>query len=287
MLLYSHRAINLVWTTSRSLSIALGLLTVLAGAAPAAVAYVGALIVDAVIAAAQTAPADRPDATWHALMLVGVEGLIVAVIAGAQRGISLCESLLRAQLGQRVNVMILKKALTLSLEQFEDSEFYDKLTRARREASSRPLSLVIRTFGVAQNAVSLASYAALLVQFSPWAVLVLVLAGLPAFIAEAKFSGDAFRLFLWRSPETRMQLYLETLLAREDHAKEVKLFGLGPLLLDRYRRIFHTLYGEDRDLTIRRDTWGFFLGLIATATLYGAYAWIALAAIAGRITLGQ
>ena len=59
----------------------------------------------------------------------------------------------------------------------------------------------------------------------------LLLAGLPAFVAETKFSGDAFRLFRWRSPETRMQLYLETVLAREDHAKEVKLFGLGPLLL--------------------------------------------------------
>ena len=148
-------------------------------------------------------------------------------IAATQRGISLCQSLLRAQLGQRVNVMILEKALTLELQQFEDSEFYDKLTRARREASSRPLSLVMRTFGLAQNGVSLVSYAALLVQFSPWAVVVLLLAGLPAFVAEAKFSGDAFRLFRWRSPETRMQMYLETVLAREDHAKEVKLFELG------------------------------------------------------------
>jgi ATP-binding cassette subfamily B protein len=84
-----------------------------------------------------------------------------------------------------------------------------------------------------------------------------------------------------------MQLYLETVLAREDHAKEVKLFGLGPLLLERYRGIFRKLYAEDRDLTIRRDTWGFLLGLIATATLYGAYAWVALATIAARITLGQ
>ena len=64
----------------------------------------------------------------------------------------------------------------------------------------------------------------------------LLLAGLPAFIAEAKFSGDAFRLFRWRSPETRMQIYLETVLAREDHAKEVKLFGLGTRLLERYQR---------------------------------------------------
>jgi ATP-binding cassette subfamily B protein len=131
------------------------------------------------------------------------------------------------------------------------------------------------------------SFSVLLIAFSPWAVVLLVLAGLPAFLAEAKFSGDAFRLFLWRSPETRMQLYLETVLAREDHVKEVKLFGLGPLFLERYRSIFRKLYKEDRDLTIRRDSWGFGLGLIATATLYGAYAWIALAAIASRITIGQ
>ena len=88
----------------------------------------------------------------------------------------------------------------------------------------------------------------------------LLLAGLPAFIAEAKFSGDAFRLFRWRSPETRMQIYLETVLAREDHAKEVKLFGLGPRLLQRYRDIFTRLYREDRALSVRRDSWGFVLG---------------------------
>jgi ATP-binding cassette subfamily B protein len=200
---------------------------------------------------------------------------------------SLCQSLLRAQLGQRVNVMILEKALTLDLVQFEDAEFYDKLTRARREASVRPLSLVMRTFGLIQNLISIVSYGALLVQFSAWAVAILVLCGLPAFMAETKFSGDAFRLFRWRSPETRMQLYLETVIAREDHAKEVKLFGLGPLLLQRYRDIYTKLYKADRDLTIRRDTWGFFLGLLGTLALYGAYAWIALTAIAARITLGQ
>jgi ATP-binding cassette subfamily B protein len=283
---YSQRALQLVWTTSPRLSISLGLLTVLAGTLPAAVAYVGALIIDAVVAAIQAGP-DRSELTSRVLLLVAVEGLLVAAIAGMQRGISLCQSLLRAQLGQRVNAMILEKALTLELSHFEDSEFYDKLTRARREASSRPLSLVMRTFGLLQNGISLVSYGTLLAQFSPWAVAILVAAGLPAFLAEAKFSGTAFRLFLWRSPETRMQLYLETVLAREDHAKEVKLFGLGPLLLDRYRGIFRKLYAEDRDLTIRRDTWGFLLGLIATATLYGAYAWVALATIAARITLGQ
>ena len=105
----------------------------------------------------------------------------------------------------------------------------------------------------------------------------LVLAGLPAFVAETRFSGDAFRLFRWRAPETRMQNYLETVLAREDHAKEVKLFGLGPMFLQRYREIFGRLYREDRDLTLRRGAWGFVLGLVATVAFYGAYAWIAIA----------
>ena len=279
---YSRRAMELVWSTSPGLTIALAVLTVIAGILPASVAYVGSLIVDAVVGTI----ANR-GAVAHVVELVALEALLVATIAAAQRGLSLCQSLLRAQLGQRVNVMILEKALTLDLRHFEDSEFYDKLTRARREASTRPLSLVTRTFGLVQNAISLTSYGVLLSHFSPWAVLVLLLAGLPAFIAETKFSGDAFRLFRWRSPETRMQIYLETVLAREDHAKEVKLYGLGPRLLERYRDIFRRLYREDRALTIRRDAWGFGLGLIATASLYAAYAWIAVSTVRRLITLGQ
>src|SRR5580658_5991706 len=279
---YSRRALELVWSTNARLTVALALLTLVAGILPACVAYVGALIVDAVVFAMRSG-----GLAGHVVQLVVLEGALVGSIAAAQRGLSLCQSLLRAQLGQRVNVMILEKALTLELQHFEDSEFYDKLTRARREASTRPLSLVTRTFGLVQNALSLVSYAVLLARFSPWAVAVLLLAGLPAFVAEAKFSGDAFRLFRWRSPETRMQIYLETVIAREDHVKEVKLFGLGPRLLQRYRDIFTRLYREDRALSIRRDSWGFGLSLLATATLYGAYAWIALSTIRARITLGQ
>jgi len=284
---YTRHALELVWSTSRPLTIALAALTLVAGVLPAGVAFVGAKIVDAVVAAIAVHGATGAVDLSTVLTYVALEGILVAALAATQRGLSTCQSLLRAQLGQRVNEMILEKALTLELRHFEDSEFYDKLTRARREASTRPLSLVMRSFGLVQNFIALASYGMLLWQFSPWAVLVLLLAGLPSFVAEAKFSGDAFRLFRWRSPETRMQMYLETVLAREDHAKEVKLFGLGPLLLDRYRSIFRKVFKEDRALTIRRDTWGFFLGLISTAAFYAAYAWIAISAVRGQITLGQ
>ena len=284
---YSSRALALVWTTNKALSIALALLTLVAGVLPAAVAYVGAQIVDAVIHAADLHAQAGTTSFSHVFKYVGLEALLIAATSMAQRGTSLAQSLLRAQLGQRVNVMILEKALTLDLTQFEDSEFYDKLTRARREASSRPLSLVMRTFGLLQNAVSLVSFGSLLIRFSPWAVVLLILAGLPAFLAEAKFSVEAFRLFRWRAPESRMQIYLESVLAREDTAKEVKLFELGPRLLDRYRDIFTRLYREDRDLTLRRDAWGFGLGLVGIATLYGGYAWIAAETVLGTMTVGQ
>ena len=279
---YSRRALELVWTTSRPLTITLALLTLSAGILPAVIAFIGKLIVDGVLEAAAS---PNPD-TMGVLWLVIAEAFVVIAVAASQRGISASQSLLRALLGQRVNVMILEKALTLELSHFEDSEFYDKLTQARREASSRPLSLVIRTFGLVQNAISLASYSVLLFAFSPWAVAILIAAGLPSFFAEAKFSGDAFRLFRWRSPDTRMQMYVETVIAREDGVKEVKLFQLGPRLLQRYRDIFRKLFVEDRRLTLRRDIWGFMLGLFSTGALYGAYGWIVITAIAGTITLG-
>lgn len=281
---YTGRAFELVWVTSRPITLWLIGLSVVAGLLPGAVAYVGKLIVDAVTHA-QAAPFDFR--TSVALRYVGLELLLIASLAAVQRGLSLCESLLRAMLGQRVNELILEKALTLGLSDFEDAEFYDRMTRARREASSRPLSLVRRAFGLLQNTLTLGVYGGLLFQFSPFAVLVLALAALPAFLAEKRFSDDAFRLFRWRVPETRMQNYLESLLAREDHAKEVTLFRLGPLFMQRYRSIFQKLFAEDKALTLRRTRWGFVLGLLSTFAFYAVYAMMVVSTAKGNISLGD
>ncbi len=284
---YSGRAVTLVWSTSPFLTVMLALLTVVAGVLPAGIAWVGQLIVDGVLTGLALFREGAAVPYLPVLGFILLEGILVGVMTGAQRGIAMCQALLRALLGQRVNELILEKALTLEISQFEDSEFYDKLSRARREASSRPLSLVNRTFSLFQQSISLLSFGILLFQFSPWAVVLLIVAGLPSFIAETRFSGDAFRLFRMRAPESRMQLYLETVLAREDHAKEVQLFQLGEILLERYRKIFRKLYAEDRALTLRRETWGAILSLISTAAVYGAYAWIAIAAMGDQITLGE
>ncbi|HEY9611629.1 MAG TPA: ABC transporter ATP-binding protein [Allocoleopsis sp.] len=281
---YSGRALELVWTTNHTLTIVLAILTLVAGLLPGAIAYIGKLIVDSVVLASRSGvEAHR----WTALEYVGLEAIAVMALAATQRGLTVCQSLLRVLLGQRVNVLILEKALTLDLTHFENSEFYDKITQARHEASQRPLSLVMRTFGLIQSALALVTYGGLLLNFSFWAVLVLVVAAVPPFIAETRFAGEAFRLFRWRSPETRQQHYLETLIAREDYAKEVQLYQLGSTMLQRYRDIFLRLYDEDRDLTIRRGFWGYLLSLLSTATFYAAYAWIVVETIWGRISLGD
>ncbi|MHC5767458.1 MAG: ABC transporter ATP-binding protein [Nostoc sp.] len=285
---YSGRAVSLVWTTSRSLTIFLASLTLVAGLLPAAISYISKLIVDAVVFASQANSQSNGFVNiYPSLFYVGLEAIAVILLAGSQRGITICQSLLRALMGQRVNVLILEKALTLDLRQFEDSEFYDKLTNARREASVRPLSLVNRTFGLVQNALSLFTYGILLVNFSGWAVVVLILAAMPVFISETKFAGEGFRLFSWRAAETRQQHYLENLLAREDFVTEVKLYQLGEMLLGRYRSLFEQLYGEDRDLTLRRGLWGYLLGLVSTGAFYLAYAWIVLETVQGKISLGD
>jgi len=281
---YCGRAIELVWQTHARLTVFLAICTLVAGLLPGAIAYFGKLIVDGVIQAAESGTVGDRN---QALLYLAVEAGLVMLLAGARQGLNLCTSLLRALLAQKVNLLILEKAQQLPLAYFEDSEFYDKMTRARREASSRPLSMVNRTFGLIQNTLSLLTYGGLLLQFSGWAVLILMGATIPLFIAETRFAGQAFRLFRWRSPETRQQNYLEVLLGREDYAKEVKLFQLGPMLLARYQAIFDRLYDEDRDLTVRRSGWTYGLGLLSTIAFYGAYGWIVLAAIARRITLGE
>jgi ATP-binding cassette subfamily B protein len=269
--------LRLVWQSSHAMTIALGVLTLVGGLVPLGVAYAGKRIVDAVVAHAQ-------DAT---LRWVAVELALVVALALVQRGLGLVRSLLGARLGIDINVTILEKAQALDLRYFEDSEFYDKLTRARREASSRPIALITESFGLVQSIITLAGYAVLLVRFSGWAVVVLGLATVPATIAEMRFSKLAFKIRNWRSPESRRLLYLEYILANDEHVKEVKLFGLGPLLLDRYRKLSEDFYAEDRKLYVKKAKWTQLLSLLGTGAFYGAYAVMALRAASGALTLGN
>jgi ATP-binding cassette subfamily B protein len=251
--------------------------TVVASALPLGVAYAGKRIMDAVVARS------RADALRWVLIELAVIGLSTL----AQRGLALCRQLLGARLAIDINVLILEKAITLDLKHFEDPDFYDQMTRARREASSRPVSVVSETFQLIQNILTLLGYVALLIQFSGWAVLGLLLAAIPGTLAEVRFSGQAFRMRNRRSPDARRLAYLEYVLANDGHAKEVKLFGLGPLLLGRYRSLGEIFYQEDRVLAVKRAGWAFTLSLFGTAAFYGCYAVMAVAAAVGRLTIGN
>ena len=284
---YSAVAMRIVWDTSAPLMIAMALTTLIVGLLPAAIASVGGLFVDAVAGALGSSGVTADSAKSEALTFVYIEVGLVLLMTAAQQANTVCQVVLRVLLGNKINVMILEKALTLELAHFEDAEYYDKLVRARREASSRPLSLVTKTFDLIRNVISLIAIGAFLFQFSPYAVLLLSIAGVPAFIAEAKFSGEAFRVNKRRSAERRMQIYLEMVLTREDGVKEVKLLQLGKIFLQRYIDIFLAIYKEDRSLVLRRGIWGYGLGIIASGAFYFAYGWVGFAAIAGAITIGQ
>jgi ATP-binding cassette, subfamily B, bacterial len=268
---------GLVWRSSKPLTVALASLTLVAALVPPAIAYAGKRIVDAVVAGSRDT----------ALNWVLVELALVAGLAGAQRGLGLVRLVLGARLGIDINVAILDRALSLELRHFEDPEFYDKLTRARREASSRPVALVTDSFGLVQQLITLSGYAALLIGFSVWAVLGLVIATVPATLAEMRYSKLAFRVRNWRSPESRRLLYLEYVLANDEHAKEVKLFGLGPHLLGRYRDLAEQFYVEDRRIAVKRTLVTHSLSLLGTLAFYGAYAAVAILAALGRLTLGN
>jgi ATP-binding cassette subfamily B protein len=269
--------VAMVWRASPSMTLALAGLGVASAGLPLGIAWAGKWIVDAVTA--------RDSA--QALDAVGLELGLVVAMATVSRLSTLLWNLLGSRLSNNIHLAILGRAQELDLRDFEDPAFYDSLTRARREASTRPLSVVTRSFGLGQNVLTLIGYAGLLVGFSPWVVLLLGVAAIPASVAEMRYGQQMFKLRNWRAPETRRLNYLEYVLANDRHAKEVKLLGLGPLLLQRYEKLAWMFYEEDKALSTRRNLAVLALSLLGTAAYYGSYGWMAFSAAAGALTLGQ
>ncbi len=279
---HSLQTFRLVWETSRPLTAAIVGLSVVTGLLPAAIAWAGRLIVDVVEKASVAAAAREGVLRWVILELGLVLGLHLA-----QRAYRTCSGLLGQLVAERVNERILEKALTLDLADYENPTVYDELTRARREASYRPLGHVEHLIGLAENALAMLGLGAVLAVLSWWAVLGLVLAAVPAFVAELRFDQDAFKLFSWKSEESRRQNYYELVITSAQHAKETKLFGLGSFFLEKYRAIFWRLWKEDRDLALRRAIWGLALGEIGTLAFYAMYGLVALRAARHEISLGE
>lgn len=249
-----------------------------------ALAWVAKRIVDAVVLAASR-PGDDA-AVRSALMWVGAEFAVVAT----QKLLSQVEShqtaLLRSELGLHVNVRILEKALDVSFPHFEEPDFANRMTMARREASMRPFMLFTGAVSLARDVLTFAGYAALLVALGPWSIAALVLSSVPAFMGEAHFGRLGYERQSARSQRNRQLFYLESVLTSEATVKEVKLFSLGRWLTERYREIHLGFHAEEAALSRRRAAWLFALTTLSSVTLYGVYLLIASRAAHGAITLG-
>ena len=280
------RAFGLVYRAYPSVAIGMGILTLISAFIPASQAWAGKLIVDGVVNALRTGqPAEV--SLQQVLPYLAIEFALITANAVISQMETLLEHMLHARLSYTINTDIIRKALALDLQFFEDSQFYDQLQNARREADRRALQIMTTGFSVVQGVLTLASFAVLLLAFNPLIALVLFGAVLPTFIAQNKFSELNFRLLTWRAPESRRMNYYEQLLTGDQSVKEIKLFGLGEPLLKRYMELFWKFNEEDTVLAKRRSWMSLGFGLLSSLAYYGAYAWIVYRAVGGSITLGD
>jgi ATP-binding cassette, subfamily B, bacterial len=284
-LVHTPQALRLVWQANHVATLGLGFLTIGGALLPATQAWVGKLIVDGVVASIQHGNnAEQARTVFYYLLL---ELCLFLLSTGINHSRRLIQQLIQLQLANQIRSEIIRKALTLDLAFFEHPDYYDRLQNARREGSYKPVELINDTFQIVQNMITLISFAALMLRFSPWLVLILLATSIPAFIAETRFSEQGFRLLTRRAPETRQINYLARLLTEDTAAKEIKLFNLGNTLLARYMTLFDKFFREDKSLAVRRAVVGFGLGLVATLGFYGSYAWIVWRTVLGSISLGD
>ena len=278
---YVPQLLRLVWATHRGFTIAMGLLRLVRAFVPIATLWIGKLIIDGVV------EAQRNGGTWRAIgKLVLIEIAIVVLGELLARASSLVESLLGDLFSNKISVRLMEHAATLDLAQFEDPEFYDHLERARRQTVGR-IGLIAQLLGLAQDMLTLATLSAALLAFSPWLVLLLVIAIVPSFLGETRFAAMEYSLLFRWTPERRQLDYLRWVGASDDTAKEVQLFGLASWLTERYRVLSERWYAENRKLATRKAVVSSLLSFIGTAGYYGAYVVIIARTIAGAITLGS
>ncbi len=260
------RLFRLVWSTEPRYVVVILVVRVLRAIVPLAVLWIGKLIVDQVVDAVT-----RGEAPWERLgLLLGAELLIAVLGEALSRASALYESLLGDLFANRTSVELMRHAAALDLEQFEDAELYDRLERARRQTVGRIalFSLVLVTL---QDVVTLVTLAAALTAYVPWLLVLLVVSVVPALLGETHFASLGYSLLYSWTPERRQLDYLRYIGASDVSAKEVKLFGLSPFLVDRYDRVSREFYEANRTLATRRSVVSTLLAAIGTLGYYGAY----------------
>jgi ATP-binding cassette subfamily B protein len=272
---------KLIWRTHRGFAAAILVLRLLRSVVPVATFWVGKLILDSVLAA--KAGTGDISAVWNYLAIeIGI------VIAGEilARASSLVESLLGDLFSNNMSVTLMEQAAKLDLAQFEDPTFYDHLERARRQTVGR-IALLTLLLSMLQDALTLVTLAGALIAYSPWLLLLLLIAVIPSFLGETHFASLAYSLLFRWTPERRQLDYLRFVGASDKTAKEVQMFGLAPWLTERYRTLAQKFYEENRNLSLRRGFVSAALSILGTIGYYAAYAIILVRAVRGDITIGM
>lgn len=268
-------------------------LRLLAALQPIAVLYAAKLIVDEVVRLSSLTP-PGPDWTdwWNAgllnpiLLLLLLEMALVLGNDVIARGIGLVDSILSELHSNQVSVELMGHAAKLDLMHFESAEYQDRLERARRQAAGRN-ALLSQLFGQAQDMITVVTLAAGLFVYAPWLILLLPLSFVPSIWGETRFNTMAYMVSRWRTPERRELEYIRYIGASAETAKEIKLFGLGEFLIERFRKLAHDIFIENRRIAILRNGWGALFGAIATLAYYAAYAFIVWRTISGEFTIGD
>ena len=279
-----------VWETSPALTSASLSLRLVRALLPVATLYVGKLIIDEAIRLAGLGIASDALLEWWRQGLLAHLGWLLLIELGLAvasdvlgRLVALVDSLLSERFTNATSVRLMEHAATLDLE---DCELQDSLDRARRQTMGR-MTLMTQLFGQAQDAVTVVSFAAGLVVYAPWLIVLLLVALLPAFIGEAHFNALNYSLnFAW-TPERRELEYVRQTGASVETAKEVKIFGLSGFLIARYRRLADGFYAANRKLAIGRAGWGSLLTALGTLGYYVAYAYIAWRTVRGEFSIGD
>ena len=279
---------SLIWSCSNWLAALNILLRVIRASLPLAMLYVGKLIIDEIvrISVIASGPAvENPDMSIVTIYVLIELGLAVfSDLLG--RGIALLDSLLGDLVSHEISLRLMHQSARLDLECFEDSDFYDKLERARRQASSRIL-LMSQVLTQLQDSITVFFLAAALITFNAWLLLLLAITLIPAFLGETHFNSQSYSLMYGWTQERRELDYLRFAGASDETAKEVKIFGLSDFFGSRYKKLAGEYYRANRDLSARRAAWGGLLSMVGSLGYYTAYAVIIYRTVYGELSLGD
>ena len=285
--------LDMVWRTSPALTSASLALRLTRALLPIVTLYVGKLIVDDVVVLVQMPVKPTSIGGWldsghlNALGWLLAAEFALAVLADIlTRIVSLIDGLLGERVSTAASIRLMEHAATLDLEDFEDAEFQDQLERARRQTSGR-MSLMGQLLGQAQDIVTVVSFAAGLLWYAPWLILLLLVTLVPAFLGEAYFNAQTYSLDFGRTPERRELDYVRQTAASAETAKEVKIFGLNGFLIDRYRALAAEFFAANRKLAVQRARWSGLLTTLGTAGYYTAFAYIVWRTITGDFSVGD